>query len=248
VRSHCSCWLAGNGYAPKKDKRAVRTPIRFRRFVVGYGLIVAGLALGPSTTIYGGTLSVPVREGIAANPIDLAFDGASSVDVPENRSIAVRSSAAALIDESSSPTPVRISIPQIGIDGAVVPVGIADDRQLDVPFADTAGWYQHSATADGAGATVLAAHVDYGGGPGLFFNLRLAKVGDVIEVAQSDQSTTRYLVAEVALYDKADLPAEDLFRSSGAHALHLVTCGGSFDRISRSYRGNQVVTAIPLRQ
>ncbi len=55
-----------------------------------------------------------------------------------------------------------------------------------------------------------------------------------------------YQVETIVLYDKAELPSAELFRATGAHALHLVTCGGTFDPEARSYRGNQVVTAVPI--
>ncbi|MGI9610440.1 MAG: class F sortase [Acidimicrobiia bacterium] len=225
----------------------MRTPIRFRRFVVGYTLVATGLLIAPSTTVPGEGLTVGVRTGVAADPMDLAFDETTGRTLATRQPVDVRPSASAVVDTSDRPIPIGISIPSIQIEGAVVAVGIGADRQLDVPFADTAGWYQHSSSPDDPGATVIAAHVDYGGGPGLFFNLRLAEVGDLIEVARSDRSTANYLVTQVTLYDKDELPADELFRTGGAHALHLVTCGGSFDRIARSYRGNQVITAIPLR-
>jgi sortase (surface protein transpeptidase) len=151
-----------------------------------------------------------------------------------------------LIEQGTGPAPVRISVSEIDIDGPVEAVGIAADLQLDVPFAQAAGWYRHSSTPETPGATVIAAHVDYGGQPGLFYNLRLATVGDLIHLELADGTHADYAVLSVVLYDKTELPADELFRSGGPHALHLVTCGGSFDRFAKSYRGNQVITALPV--
>ena len=44
---------------------------------------------------------------------------------------------------------------------------------------------------------------------------------------------------------KADLPIGELFRRGGEAALTLVTCGGPFDPVARSYAENTVVSATP---
>jgi hypothetical protein len=54
--------------------------------------------------------------------------------------------------------------------------------------------------------------------------------------------------AEVTSIDqtpKAALPVE-LFRRDQAPVLVLITCGGTFDRTTRHYADNVVVTARPL--
>lgn len=225
----------------------MKAPLRFSQFVLAYGLLGAILIVLPSATVEGGPFSVEVRSAPAAS-------SALSTDpglVPTTtraiiESVPRRSSATPLVTDDVSEAPVRITIPRLGIEGPVVPVGIAADRQLDVPSSGTAGWYRHSSLPRNDGASVIAAHVDYGGKPGLFFDLRLTTVGDEIQVLSPDGSATRYVVTDVVLHDKTDLPSSELFRSGGAHALHLVTCGGVFDPVARSYRGNQVVTAVPL--
>ena len=96
-----------------------------------------------------------------------------------------------------------------------------------------------------AGATVLAAHVDYQGVPGAFFNLADLEPGDEIEVEMSDGSIHLYSVTDRDEYQKTELPADDLFRKTGSTVLKLITCGGQFDPEARSYLSNVVVTAVP---
>ena len=224
----------------------MRQPLRFRHFGAAYVLCAVLVLVAPSAVVEGGPLRVDVRLGTTAETMDLAFEDNDSPSATTATTIPRRPAASPVVANASDSAPVRVSIPRIGIDGPVVPVGIADDRQLDVPFAQTAGWYQHSSLPAADGASVLAAHVDFSGQPGLFFNLRLAAIGDLIHIEEPDGTTRTYEVSEVVLYDKTDLPSDDLFRSTGDHALHLVTCGGTFDRFDRSYRGNQVVTALPV--
>ncbi len=223
----------------------MRRPLRFRQFAVAYLATALALLVAPSSVISGGPLRAEVRQAVDAQRLDLAFqtqlDGQTTyVQVPRRRS------ADALVEQGAGAAPVRISVSGIGIDGPVEAVGIASDRQLDVPYAQAAGWYRHSSVPETVGATVIAAHVDYGGQPGLFYDLRLATVGDIIQLELADGTNAEYVVSSVVLYDKTELPAHELFRSEGPHALHLVTCGGSFDRFARSYRGNQVITATPV--
>ena len=215
----------------------------YLKIIGGYlAAILTLLLVVPSTTIPGDRAIVQVRAAPTAAVADLPFSSPVTVAGIVQR----RPSATGQLPDQAAFAPVRISVPRLGIDGPVVPVGIASDRQLDVPAALTAGWYRHSALPGGAGAAVIAAHVDYSGKPGLFFDLRLTAVDDEIVLQASNGTLRTYRVTSVQLYDKTELPSTELFRSDGEHGLHLVTCGGTFDPVTRSYRGNQVVTAVPV--
>ncbi|MFW2383784.1 MAG: class F sortase [Acidimicrobiales bacterium] len=218
--------------------------LRHRHFGVVYVLAIVGLVVAPPATIQGGSIQTEVRTAVTAERLELAVH--AQRNQPASHAIPLRTSARARVERPASSTPVSITVPRIDIEGPIVPVGIAADRQLDVPLALTAGWYRHSSTPETPGATVIAAHVDFEGQPGLFFDLRLAATGDIVRLELADGSHIDYVVSDVVLYDKSELPSEQLFRSAGDHALHLVTCGGSFDRFARSYRGNQVITALPI--
>ncbi len=152
-----------------------------------------------------------------------------------------------LVDDTTEfgPDPVAVRIGDIALDAPVLAVGVDDQNQLAVPAADTVGWYRYSATPGDPGATVLAAHVDYGGRPGAFFDLAELRPGDRVEVELSDGSILPYRVTGNTQYDKTQLPAEELFRKDGSPVLQLITCGGSFDPAGRTYLANVVVTAVP---
>ena len=234
----CSPSSGANG--SEVPSEAVST---YAKIICAYSAVILTIVLiVPSTTVPGDPTLVQVRAAPAAAVADLPFSSPVTVAGIVQR----RPSATSQLPDRTSFAPVRISVPRLGIDGPIVPVGIATDRQLDVPTARTAGWYRHSALPGGAGAAVIAAHVDYSGKPGLFFDLRLTAVGDEIVLEGSDGKLRTYQVTSVQLYDKTELPSSELFRSDGEHGLHLVTCGGTFDPVTRSYRGNQVVTARPV--
>lgn len=142
--------------------------------------------------------------------------------------------------------PARVVVPSLDLDVDIVSVGVDDEGLFDVPSADEVGWYRYGASPGQEGAAVLAAHVDYNGQAGAFFSLQEMEPGALIHIEYVDGSTQSFEVVDQALYDKTSLPADELFRRTGAPVLHLATCGGTFDPVARSYLGNRVVTAVPL--
>jgi hypothetical protein len=142
--------------------------------------------------------------------------------------------------------PVAVRIPSLGLVSHVVPVGVDQGTgELSVP-ADPAevGWYRFGAAPGGAGAAVLAGHVDWKGKPGAFLHLDRVQPGERVEVDLGDGTTHAFVVAETHLILKTALPAE-LFARNGPAKLVLITCGGEFDRSIRRYKQNVVVVATP---
>lgn len=143
--------------------------------------------------------------------------------------------------------PTSISIARIGVRSLVLGVGVAPDGQMALPPnpADV-GWYSYGPRpGDSAGATVLAAHIDapgYGIGP--LASLGELRRGDVITVV-SGGTSRRYLVSSTRQLEKTSLDLTSLFARSGPPRLHLITCGGDFDRTKRHYAQNVVVLAFP---
>lgn len=142
--------------------------------------------------------------------------------------------------------PARLRIPSIGVDAPVVPVGLEADGSMEIPGATEVGWYEPGVRPGSTqGSAVLAAHVDYGGQPGAFFDLRSLPEGAEVFVVGPDGHELRFVVDGRLQVDKEELPVEELFRSAGPPTLTLITCGGSFDRSARHYDDNIVVRAAP---
>lgn len=143
--------------------------------------------------------------------------------------------------------PQRLQIPSLGVDAPVVPVGLEGDGSMQIPGATESGWYwPGTAPGEPSGSAVIAAHVDYAGQRGVFFDLRAVEVGSEISVLDEQGAPLRYVVTERFQVDKDLLPIDELFRADGAHTLTLITCGGAFDRGARSYTDNIVVRAVPV--
>jgi hypothetical protein len=140
--------------------------------------------------------------------------------------------------------PVRIRIPAIGVDSALIALGLAADATLQVPVdGSVAGWFTGSPTPGEHGPAVIAAHVDWNHAPGVFFHLRDLEPGAEVAVDRADGTTARFEVLEVEQYPKDAFPTERVYGDIDHAGLRLITCGGSFDRAARSYRDNVVVYA-----
>ena len=140
--------------------------------------------------------------------------------------------------------PTRLRIPGIGVDAAVVPVGLAPNRQMEVPAAADVGWYRLGPSPGDNGSAVLAAHIDYGGEEGAFFDLTSIPVGADVFV-DSATGTQRFTVTTREQTAKADVRLERYFTADGPARLTLITCGGAFSRSARHYQDNLIITATP---
>ncbi|HZG90508.1 MAG TPA: class F sortase [Pseudonocardia sp.] len=145
------------------------------------------------------------------------------------------------------PRPVRLRIPAIGVDTGLITLGLQPDGSLEVPpDGTTAGWYTGSPPPGAPGPAVLAAHVDWKGTEGVFYNLSAVRPGDEVSVDRQDSSATRFAVTRVAQYPKDRFPTDDVYGDVDSPQLRLITCGGDFDHGARSYRDNIVVYAEPV--
>ncbi|CAN5505877.1 hypothetical protein BH10ACT1_BH10ACT1_11650 [soil metagenome] len=148
---------------------------------------------------------------------------------------------------STAPTgiePTRLRVPSLGIDAPIVPVGLAPDRQMEIPPATDVGWYRLGPRPGDAGSAVLAAHVDYGGRRGAFFDLAGIPVGGEVLVDGPD-GTRRFVVTIREQVAKAEVHLERYFTAEGPERLTLITCGGAFSRSAGHYQDNLIITATP---
>jgi sortase (surface protein transpeptidase) len=143
-------------------------------------------------------------------------------------------------------TPVRVVIPDLGIDGPVIPAGVNSDSELDVPpDARTLVWYRHGPSPGEPGSAVIAGHLNWRGVNGLFAKLDETPVGALITIVYDDGSERSFTVSTVELLPKPAVAVNGVFARDGERLLRLVTCGGEFEKAVRSYRSNVVVTAVP---
>lgn len=143
--------------------------------------------------------------------------------------------------------PVTLGIPSLDITTRLI--GLRKDRsgQLQVPEDPArAGWYSQGPAPGDDGPAVIVGHVDSFRGPGIFASVRRMKPGEQIRIRRADGSLAVFAVTQVVEYAKRDFPTEIVYRGNGDASLRLITCGGEFDRRSKSYLSNVVVFAAPV--
>ncbi|WP_131103222.1 class F sortase [Ornithinimicrobium sufpigmenti] len=145
--------------------------------------------------------------------------------------------------------PVGLQIPAVDIAVDVVPVGVDDDGQMEIPESGfDVGWYRYGAApGQDEGSAVLASHVDtLAEGKGVLARLTDLRAGDLVSVTLEDGSVLDYRVTGRRTVPKAELDVGTLFDRSGPEQLRLVTCGGPWQPQRSSYRDNVIVTAEPV--
>lgn len=120
-------------------------------------------------------------------------------------------------------------------------------RGLDLPDDPrTVAWWSPGAIpGDPTGTVVLAAHVSYNGQPGPFTRLSRLPAGAIISVRQADGRVRNFRATSEHQIVKSALNRENLFRTTGAPRLALITCGGAYDKATNNYSDNVIVYAVP---
>ena len=208
---------------------------------IGAPAEVVGDLVAPPTVSDSGTSVAPSTSAGVGTPTD-----AGSPEPIPHRVASTTSSA----PPPQVTPPVGLRIPRLDIDAPVASYGVdTSTGEMEVPENVTeVAWYRFGPAPGEGGSAVLAAHVDLAGqGSGVFFDLDRLDVGDPIAVDHTDGTTTRYRVIARTEYLKDDLPLDAVFSRTGPPVLTLITCGGGFNRSSRSYDSNVVVYAVPDR-
>jgi hypothetical protein len=143
--------------------------------------------------------------------------------------------------------PVRIRIDALAVDVPIVPVGLEDNREMEIPEdANEIGWYHPGVRPGEKGSAVLAGHVDSKEGPGAFWGLRELALDDIVTITHADGTERSWRVVAREQYPKDELPIDEVFVWGGeSEQLALITCGGDWNRDRASYRDNIVVYTVP---
>ena len=183
---------------------------------------------------------------VAVTDPDTVGTGPSPGPVPR---VGVRSAdLAALPSVDNGLVPTRVVVAGGEVDLPVVPAGVDEAGAMEVPAGSfTAAWYRFGPGAGASeGAAVVAAHVSSrADGRGPFSRLVALQPGARVDLF-TDQGAVTYEVVSVEQVAKLSLDTASLFDRAGGHRLHLVTCGGRYDRSTNSYEDNVVVVARPV--
>ena len=206
---------------------------------------VAGLLLSVVVTIRADDPEVReiVGDGSVSAPATSPGPSRPSADVVEADDASLE---AATTRQPRPPSLLRV--PSLGLDSAVLPVGVTEDRQMQLPDDPRVlGWYRFGPAPGGGGSVVLAGHVDsraFGVGP--LVALQSIAAGARIEVVSGTAGVRTYRVDSIERFDRQALPAT-VFARTGPERLRIVTCTGPYLPDEGGYQQNLVVTAVPVR-
>lgn len=139
--------------------------------------------------------------------------------------------------------PVRIRVPRVGINGAIVPLDVVNNS-LSVPTAfENAGWWRDGPEPGEPGPAVIAGHVDSRTGPAVFYRIRELHAGDQVLVDRVDGTTATFVIERMEQHSKNSFPTESVYGDTTSSELRLVTCGGIFDTAAHRYVDNIIAYA-----
>ncbi|MGH2364644.1 MAG: class F sortase [Chloroflexota bacterium] len=140
----------------------------------------------------------------------------------------------------------RITIPEIGVDAPLVPLGVDGNGLMQVPDNGTdVGWYTFSAVPGQPGNAVLSGHLDTTTSyTAVFTRLKDLKIGDPMSVTVNGR-TIQYQVFWTKAWPDADAPLPLILGSAPSPTLTLITCSGTFSRSAENYSARLVVRAKP---
>ncbi len=206
--------------------------------VGGWGLVAADAfkpqTTAPVTTSAGGNWS-PARDLTEAKATPAYSESADAAQPPESVVETVPPA-----DDAAVPTTITVPAWQRTFD--VKPVGVDVNGALIIPEdIDEVGWWADGARpGEGRGRVVMAVHRDSRvQGRGAFADLENLPVGTAVHV---DDRT--YVLDSTQIIPKSNLPADQLFDQTGAEALVVITCGGSFFP-GKGYDANVVALFSP---
>ncbi len=138
---------------------------------------------------------------------------------------------------------VAIHIPRLNLNKSLVDLHVQTDSTMSVPqtFSDV-GWWSAGPRPGGAGATLIAGHVDSKSGPAVFYRLKDLIPGDRVTIDRADHTTAVFRVVGKASYPRANFPDDVVYRVSGKPSIHLVTCD-ALDYATGHHTANLVVFA-----
>jgi sortase A len=145
--------------------------------------------------------------------------------------------------------PRRISIPKIGVNARIKPLGTKSNNELKAPAnIYDAGWFDRSARLGerGGTATLIDGHVHGLTKPGVFYALKKVGLGEVIEVERGDGKIFKYEVVRTRTYNRhsVDMNAAMTAIDPALPGLNIMTCTGALEKDANTYSDRLLVQAV----
>jgi LPXTG-site transpeptidase (sortase) family protein len=138
-------------------------------------------------------------------------------------------------------------IPSINVDSEVIQAGLKDNGNGEmewetVPFV-AAHYGRQTALLGVPGNAVISGHVLTLAMGNVFRDLNQLNLGDTIQVVDHRGDLHQYGVVEIKMVTPADT---SVLAPTPDETLTLITCGGTFDPVSRQFSDRLIVVAKPI--
>ena len=204
--------------------------------LIGAGLIVIGINVGLPRWA-----PPPVPSAAADRPPAAILDGGAAAGYGDGHG---RGGPAPL----PRSVPVSLTIPAIGVNAQVIPLGLDAGGGVAIPPLSTpflTSWYDNGPAPGQDGPAVLLGHVDAAAvGPAVFYKLGDLVPGDLVYVTRKDHRTAVFRVTAVALYPEQDFPTKEVYGYTPHPTLRLITCGGDYDAQTHYYLDRTIAFAV----
>jgi LPXTG-site transpeptidase (sortase) family protein len=168
---------------------------------------------------------------VAAGLLFAAVTGCGAADAPK-ASVSTDSPTPTPVEARKAPAPTRLTVPSLGIDTALLRLGLNEDGTVEVPPAEkgmTAGWYAGGAVPGEPGAAVLIGHNDTRFGKAVFHDLHAIDKGAEIAVSDGGGEEAHFTVTGTETVSKNAFPTQKVYGATDERVLRLITCDGAFD-------------------
>ena len=190
----------GRVVAAEQVRPPPRAPVNLRARIAG----AIGVLL-----LVAGTASVGIAIAVQQHAPQPSLAAAGAVGPAGGRGPSLRRSV-----------PVSVRIPAIGVNSALLHLGINRDGTIQVPSLyrqpNEAAWFKYSVTPGQFGASVIEGHVDSRQGPAVLPAGDL-RPGNRVEVTLADGMTAVFRVTGVRQYQKVHFPLKLFMARQGTH-------------------------------
>lgn len=149
------------------------------------------------------------------------------------------------LEQSKIGIPANLKIPKLNINTNLVDVGITPQGAVDAPTTPTAAaWFNLGPRPGEEGSSVIVGHYGWKNSePAVFDDLHKLQKGDKIYVQDENMVTSTFVVTGSQSYDQKANTDEVFFSRDGKAHLNLITCGGVWNKVDKSYSRRLVVFA-----
>ena len=139
--------------------------------------------------------------------------------------------------------PMRLKIPKIAVDSSFEYVGLTSLGAMDVPKnPNNVAWFSLGSRPGEVGSAVVAGHSGWKDGESVVFDdLYKLDIGDKLYVENERGVVITFVVRKIQTYDSLTDTSSVFNLSDGKIHLNLITCVGTWDKMTRTSSSRLVV-------